>query len=383
MINLGRVDVVVVGAGVIGLAVARAVALSGRSVTILEMEPRIGAGTSSRNSEVIHAGLYYPPGSLKAQLCVEGRDALYRYCDARGVAFRRLGKLVVATEESQIAKLDSIAANAAACGVHDTRMLTAREAQALEPQLRCVAALHSPSTGIVNSHELMLALQGEAQTHGAIFAFNTRVEAGAIEKRGFELVLSDRSSKDRFTLTADRVVNAAGLWACKLAASIEGLPQEFTPRAFFARGCYFALRGKSPFSHLIYPMPAPGGLGVHLTLDLSGRARFGPDVEWIDAVDYHVDSKRSESFYAEIRRYWPGLEDDSLAPDYAGVRPKISGPGDPPADFRIDGPGEHGIPGLVNLFGIESPGLTACLAIADLTLRMLEDKPRRLTSGQA
>lgn len=371
MLDLGRVDVVVVGAGVIGLAVARSLALVGRSVTVVEMEPRIGAATSSRNSEVIHAGLYYPPSSLKAQLCVEGRDALYKYCDTSGVAYRRLGKLVVATEASQIARLESIAANAAACGVRDTRMLSAREAQVFEPQLSCVAALHSPSTGIIDSHELMLALQGEAQAHGAVFAFKTEVEAGAMNGSQIELVLGDRSSGERFTLTAESLVNAAGPWACKVAASIEGFPAEFTPRAYFARGCYFALRRKSPFSRLVYPIPAPGGLGVHMTLDLSGRARFGPDVEWIDGVDYRFESKRSEAFYAEIRRYWPGLEDDSLAPDYAGVRPKISGPDEPPADFRIDGPGEHGVPGLVNLLGIESPGLTACLAIADLARRKL------------
>lgn len=375
MENLGRVDVLVIGAGVIGLAVARAIVLAGRSATVVESAPTIGEGTSSRNSEVVHAGLYYPPGSLKARLCVEGRDALYKYCEEHGVSYRRIGKLVVATDASQVVKLKEIAANALACGVHDTQLLSASEAQTFEPQLNCVAALHSPSTGIIDSHALMLALQGDAQSHGAVFAFNTRVEAGSLTNAGVELILSDRSSGERFTLAANKVVNAAGLHACDVAASIEGFPKSLVPRSYFARGCYFALRGKSPFSRLIYPIPAPGGLGVHLTLDLAGRARFGPDVEWIDDIDYRVDPRRAEAFYGEIRRYWTLLENGSLSPDYAGVRPKISGPNEPPADFRIDGPQEHGVRDFVNLLGIESPGLTACLAIAELAQRKLFDEP--------
>lgn len=377
MVNLGRVDTVIIGAGVIGLAVARALAMEGRSVTIIDAEPTIGRATSSRNSEVIHAGLYYPPGGLKARLCVEGRDALYEYCAKRQIPHRRVGKLVVATENSQLNKLEAIAANAVSCGVCDAQLVSAREALTLETQLNCVAALHSPSTGIIDSHALMLALQGDAQAQGAVFAFNTTMEAGTLTASGVELLLRDRSSDERFTLIADGFVNAAGLGACGIAASIDGFPKALAPHPFFARGCYFALREKSPFSRLIYPIPVTGGLGVHLTLDLAGRARFGPDVEWIEEIDYRVDPGRAQSFYAEIRRYWPNLKDDSLVPDYAGVRPKISGPNEPAADFRIDGPREHGVPGLVNLLGIESPGLTACLAIAELALRKLSEAPQR------
>ena len=372
--SIGHVDAIVAGAGAIGLSVARALATAGREVLVIESEPVIGTGVSSRNSEVIHAGLYYPPDSLKARLCVAGREKLYRFCAERGVVHRRLGKLVVATRSSQEAKLDSIMTNALACGVRDLRRISGREAGALEPQLECVGAILSPSTGVVDSHGLMLALQGEAQAHGAQFAFNAEIDGGEITKQGVEIEVRDRGGGERFSLEARSFVNAAGLGAPKLARSIRGFPESAVPRSYLARGSYFALTGSSPFSRLVYPVPVEGGLGVHLTLDLAGRARFGPDVEWVEEIDYRVDPRRADAFYAEIRRYWPSLPDDSLTPAYAGVRPKISGPGEPAADFRIDGPRQHGVSDLVNLFGVESPGLTACLAIADMVQDMLSDR---------
>ncbi len=370
-----RVDCVVIGAGVVGLACARALALAGREVLVLEAERAFGQGISSRNSEVIHAGLYYPPESLKARLCVRGRDQLYAYCAQRHVPHRRCGKLVVATAPAQLAELDTIAARAAAAGVTDLRRLDAAEARAREPRLACVAALHSPSTGIVDSHALMLALLGDAENAGATLVLETRVVRGEVHADG--LVLETGGAMP-MRLAARTVVNAAGLAAPWLAARITGRPAQSLPRSHFAKGSYFSLQGASPFSTLIYPVPEPGGLGVHLTLDLQGRARFGPDVEWLDETDelpgadrYRVDPARADAFYAEVRRYWPELPDDALQPDYAGIRPKISGPGEPAADFRIDGPREHGMGGLVDLFGIESPGLTACLAIADEVLERL------------
>lgn len=369
--SIGQVDVIVAGAGVIGLSVARSLCLAGREVLVIESETTIGTGVSSRNSEVIHAGLHYPPASLKARLCVLGREMLYRYCAERGVAHRQLGKFVVATHASQEASLDSIAANALACGVRDLRRIDAQEARGLEPQLDCVSAILSPSTGIVDSHALMLALQGEAQTNGAQFAFNTVIEGGEVTSRGIEVVVRDRASGETFSIRAGSFVNAAGLGASGIARSMRGFPGAFVPRSYLARGTYFALAGPSPFSRLVYPVPVEGGLGVHLTLDLAGRARFGPDVEWLDEIDYTVDPRRADAFYSEIRRYWPFLSDNSLTPAYAGIRPKISGPREPGADFRIDGPLRHGIPGFVNLFGIESPGLTACLAIADVVRETL------------
>ena len=372
--SIGHVDAIVAGAGAIGLSVARALATAGREVLVIESEPVIGTGVSSRNSEVIHAGLYYPPDSLKARLCVAGREKLYRFCAERGVVHRRLGKLVVATRSSQEAKLDSIMTNALACGVRDLRRISGREARAMEPQLDCVGAILSPSTGVVDSHGLMLALQGEAQAHGAQFAFNAEIDGGEITKQGVEIEVRDRGGGERFSLEARSFVNAAGLGAPKLARSIRGFPESAVPRSYLARGSYFALTGSSPFSRLVYPVPVEGGLGVHLTLDLAGRARFGPDVEWVEEIDYRVDPRRADAFYAEIRRYWPSLPDDSLTPAYAGVRPKISGPGEPAADFRIDGPRHHGVSNFVNLFGVESPGLTACLAIADMVQDMLSDR---------
>ena len=359
-----RVEAVVIGAGVVGLATARALAVEGREVVILEAGGAIGTETSSRNSEVVHAGLYYTPGSLKARLCIEGRRRLYRFCEERGVPHKMLGKLIVATEAGQDGKLAAIEAGARACGVADLRRLSGAEAQAMEPKLVCVGALLSPSTGIVDSHACMLALQGEAEAHGAQVAFRTRAVAGAVRGEGIEIVTrgEDGSRLDLFTRI---VVNAAGHGAQGFARALAEFPTARVPPQYFARGCYFSLAGESPFGRLIYPAPVEGGLGVHLTLDMGGGARFGPDVEWIDGVDYTVDPRRADAFYAEIRRYWPDLADDALLPSYAGVRPKLSGPGEAAADFRIDGPQAHGVPGLVNLFGIESPGLTACLAIAD------------------
>ena len=368
---LDRIEVVVVGAGVIGLAVGRALALAGREVLVLERERQFGTGTSSRNSEVIHAGLYYRTGSLKARLCVAGRRQLYDYCAQHGVPHRRLGKLVVATRESQREALAAIHAQAMANDVEGCALIAAAEARALEPELACVAALHSTETGIVDSHQLMLALLGDLQAAGGLLACATPFERA--ERRGPGWVVHT-GGEAPFALAADWIVNAAGLHAQEVAAHIESLPVEQIPRRFLARGCYFQLAGRAPFARLIYPVPVPGGLGVHLTLDLGGQARFGPDVEWVDAIDYSVDPRRADAFYAEVRAYWPRLPDESLAPAYAGIRPKLSGPGEPAADFVIAGPASHGVPGLVNLFGIESPGLTACLAIGDRVAGLLREE---------
>ena len=364
---MDEVDCLVIGAGVIGLAVARALALQGREVLVVETGDRIGAETSSRNSEVIHAGIYYRPGSLKARLCVAGRERLYDYCRTRGVGHRRCGKLIVAASPAQVAELEGIAATAAMNGVDDLVLIGGDEARRLEPELRCAAALLSPSTGILDSHGYMLALQGEAEAHGAVLAFGARVTAIRRGAHGLEVGFDGEAAPQ---LKARLVVNAAGLQAPALAAAVEGLAPAFRPRAWFAKGTYFTLAGRAPFGRLIYPVPEPGGLGVHLTLDLAGQARFGPDVEWVEAPDYTVDPARAERFYGSVRTYWPGLADGQLAPGYAGVRPKLSGPGEPAADFRIDGPAEHGIEGLINLFGIESPGLTASLALADEVARL-------------
>lgn len=359
-----QVDCVVIGAGVVGLAVARALALEGREVMLLEAANAIGTGTSSRNSEVIHAGIYYPTGSLKARLCVAGKQLLYDYCAERGLAHRRCGKLIVATSEAQAAELPAIMAKAAANGVHDMVLLTRQEAQAMEPQLACVAAVYSPSTGIVDSHALMLSLQGDLENAGGMVALNSPLAHAQCGKSGIHVVAEDGTA-----LAAKTVVNAAGLQAPALAARFAGLDPTCVPRAYYAKGNYFTLAGRSPFSRLIYPVPEPGahlaGLGVHLTIDLGGQAKFGPDVQWVDSPeDLLVDPARGEAFYAEVRKYWPGLADGALAPGYAGIRPKIQPPGAPASDFVIQGPQGHGVRGLVNLFGIESPGLTSSLAIA-------------------
>jgi L-2-hydroxyglutarate oxidase LhgO len=356
---MDRVEVVVVGAGVVGLAVARAIARDGREVLVLEAAQTFGTGVSSRNSEVIHAGIYYAPGSLKARLCLDGRDRLYEFCARHGVPHARCGKLIVATSDAESGKLAAIAANAAGNGVTLTA-LDGDAARALEPDIACAAALLSPETGIVDSHGYMLALLGEAERYGATLACEAPVRAMTLETDRIAIAVDD----DQPSLEADIVINCAGLDAPSLARRIEGFPAERIPRDYLAKGNYFTLACRTPFRRLVYPVPEPGGLGVHLTLDLAGRARFGPDVEWVSAPDYTVNPRRAEGFYAAIRRYWPALPDDALQPAYCGIRPKISGPGEPPADFRIDGPADHGT-AVINLFGIESPGLTASLAIAD------------------
>ncbi len=370
-----RIDCVVIGAGVVGLAIARAFALAGREVVIVEADNGIGNGISSRNSEVIHAGIYYRPGSLKAKLCVEGRVLLYRYCEERHVAHQRCGKLLVATSAEQAGRMQAIAAHAAQNGVHDLSAIDAAHARELEPALDCVGALLSPSTGIVDSHGLMQQLLADAEAHGAMLALQSRVVAA--RRTGGGIVLDVVTTDgDQMQLSAGLVINAAGLAAPRLARCFEGLAPEHIPTAYFAKGNYFSLSGKTPFSRLIYPLPEDGGLGVHLTLDLAGQARFGPDVEWLDvkddrALDYAVDLRRSERFYASIRRYWPALPDAALQASYSGVRPKLTGTGKE-EDFLISGPDRHGYAGLINLFGIESPGLTSSLAIAQYVLAQSE-----------
>jgi L-2-hydroxyglutarate oxidase LhgO len=367
---LETADAVVIGAGVIGLAVARQLALEGREVIILEAENAIGTATSSRNSEVIHAGIYYPQGSLKARSCVEGRHLLYEYCEAHGIPHRRCGKLIVATDSAQLGELDAIRKKAHANGVTDVDWITLQQARAMEPAVSCVGALHSPSTGVIDSHSLMLSMLGEAQAHGAMLAFLSRLERARSASDGtLELEVG---GAEPMRLAAKTVVNAAGLTAPTVARRIEGFPPDKVPPELYAKGNYYSLIGKSPFSRLVYPVPEPGGLGVHVTIDLGGQARFGPDVEWIDRIGYDVDPGRAERFYAAIRRYWPQLPDGALAPGYAGIRPKIAGPKDPAPDFVIQGPAEHGVPGLVNLFGIESPGLTASLSLAQEAARRLQ-----------
>ena len=365
----------VVGAGVVGLAAARTLARAGREVLVLEAEGAIGSATSARNSEVVHAGLYYAPGSLKARLCVAGRERLVAYAAERGVALQRCGKLIVATAAEQEPGLEAIRARAAACGVTDLQPLSAAQARALEPALHCTAALWSPSTAIVDSHALMLALQGEAEDHGALLALRSPVLGAHVEAGG---ILLEVGGAEPLRLRARSVVNAAGLHAQALAQRIEGLDARHVPPAHWARGHYFALPGRAAFARLVYPLPEPGGLGIHVTLDLGGQMRFGPDVQWVPTAprgqeDYGVDPARAAAFEASIRRYWPGLPAGALQPAYAGLRPKLSGPGEPAADFRIDGPALHGVPGLVNLFGIESPGLTAALAIGEQVAALLAE----------
>jgi L-2-hydroxyglutarate oxidase LhgO len=364
--DMDRVDAVVVGAGVMGLAVARALAMAGRDVVILEAEGAIGTHTSSRNSEVIHAGIYYPQGSLKARACVLGRQRLYAYCVERGVPHRRCGKLIVATEAAQEEELEGIRRKARANGVTDVVRLSKSQVRTLEPELHCVAALHSPSTGIVDSHALMLAYLADAERAGAMLALRSPLERGVVRSDGIELHVAGSDP-----ILAAALVNSAGLRAPSLARRIEGFPAELAPPELYAKGNYYTLATRAPFSRLVYPVPERGGLGVHVTLDLGGRARFGPDVEWVDRIDYTVDPRRAERFYSAIRRYWPGLLDDALEPGYAGIRPKISGKDAPAADFLVQGPRTHGVPGLVNLFGIESPGLTASLPLADAALEHL------------
>ena len=369
-----RVDAVVVGAGAVGLACARALALAGRETIVLEATDGIGNGTSSRNSEVIHAGLYDAPGSLKATLCVAGRRLLYPYCEAHGVDHRRCGKLVVAASAAQVEPLRAIEARALANGVEGLRWLNGAEARALEPALNAEAALLSTVTGIIDSHSLMLAYLGDVERAGGALVVRSPVQGATVASDGIVLRVG---GDEPIELLAGVVVNSAGLFAQSLASRIDGLDASTIPRERFAKGNYYALAGRSPFARLIYPVPEPGGLGVHLTLDLAGQARFGPDVEWLEpglaaeAIDYAVDPARGERFEAAIRRWWPSLPEHALAPAYSGVRPKLVNPGEPARDFVLQGPEAHGVAGLVNLYGIESPGLTASLAIAAEVARLL------------
>ncbi len=370
-----RIDALVIGAGVVGLAVGRALAQRGLQTVVAEAADGIGQGASSRNSEVIHAGLYYTPGSAKARLCVRGKELLYALCASHGVPHAACGKLVVATDAGQHAALEALAQRAAANGVPVQR-LAAGEARAMEPELHCTAALHSPSTGIVDSHALMLALQGDLERAGGSLALCSPVLGARFAPGRPALLRVGQGGGDAFELEADRVVNAAGLWACQVARGFEGLDPACVPMPRYAKGSYFTLAGRSPFRRLVYPAPVDAWLGVHVTLDLAGQARFGPDLEWLGienpaSIDYRVDAARAAPFEAAIRRYWPALPDGALQPGYSGVRPKIHGPGEPAPDFRIDGPARHGVAGLVNLFGIESPGLTSSLAIAEEVAALL------------
>ncbi|MFD1279456.1 NAD(P)/FAD-dependent oxidoreductase [Methylobacterium goesingense] len=352
-------DILVVGAGIVGLATARALARRGHSVIVAESEGAIGTGVSARSSEVIHAGMYYPAGSSRARHCVAGAALLYAFCESHGVPHRRCGKLIVATNDSEREAIAAIAARGEANGVPGLVMLDGSEARALEPNLACVAALHSPVTGIVDSHALMLALQGDLEDAGGAVAFNSRVAHIAQAPDGWRVAVNGEA------LPFDAVVNAAGLGAQAVAGTVEGYPAARIPRQVLAKGSYFGCLGRPAFARLIYPAPVEGGLGIHLTLDLAGRMRFGPDVEWVDTLDYQVDPARADRFASAIRRYWPGLPEGVLTPDYAGIRPKLTGPGEPAADFHIDGPGEHGFRRLIHLFGIESPGLTSSLSLAE------------------
>lgn len=361
-------DCVIIGAGVVGLAIARTMARAGREVIVLEAADGIGTETSSRNSEVIHAGLYYPPGSHKARLCRSGRDQLYRYLEKHGIDYLRCEKLVVATNESEIDILQGVEKRARANDVSDLVWLSGDEAKRLEPNVVCDAALLSPSTGIFDSHGYMLALQGDAEDAGAMIAFQTPVVGGVATDDGLTLQTGGDAP---MKLACRTVINSAGLSAQDVASKIDGMPQQAIPKLYYAKGSYFSLTGKTPFSRLVYPVPDHASVGLHFTRDLAGRGRFGPDAEWVDGIDYTVDPSRAALFLDAIRQYWPELDDHALAPDYAGVRPKIAAPGEPPRDFLFQGPADHGLPGLVNLFGMESPGLTASLAIADHVAEMV------------
>jgi L-2-hydroxyglutarate oxidase LhgO len=359
---------VVVGAGVVGLAIGRELARTGRDVVVIEREGAVGTATSSRNSCVIHAGIYYPVNSLKARLCVRGKALLYDYCEERGVPYDRCGKLLVATTEAEVRELQFYRQNAASNGAGELRWLDSGDVAELEPEVRCIAALHSTTSGIVDVHELMLALHADIEASGGQVVLNTTLLRGETIAGGFALTLA---CPREVRMTCRSLVNAAGLEAPAVAARTVGLDAAHIARAWYARGHYYALGGTPPFRRLVYPMPEGGGLGIHATLDLAGRVRFGPDVEWIDGVDYRFGADRSEDFAAAIRRYYPALDRERLTADYTGIRPKIYGPGEPASDFRIDSADRHGIPGLINLFGIESPGLTAALAIGNLVASLL------------
>lgn len=366
---MSDIDCLVIGAGVVGLATARALALAGREVVIAEAADGIGTQTSARNSEVIHAGIYYPPGSLKARVCVEGRQKLYAYLRERGLSHKACGKLIVATSASQRPALETIFARATASGVDSLRWIDATEARALEPEVTCEIALLSPETGVVDSHALMLSLLGECEAAGGSLALNTPIAGWRREAEGFSV---DFGGEDPATYTVRTVVNAAGHGAPRLLGKLAGFPAEHVPAQHYAKGNYFSLLGKQPFSHLVYPVPEAAGLGIHATIDMAGRVKFGPDVEWVEHdQDLIVDPARADKFYAAIRTYWPGLPDGALVADYAGIRPKLHSASEPMPDFRIDGPAVHGVANLVNLLGIESPGLTSSLAIADLVVERL------------
>ena len=361
-------QILVIGAGAVGLAVARAAAQAGHDVIVAEAEATIGSGTSSRNSEVIHAGIYYPTGSVRARHCARSRRMLYDFCASHGVPHRKAGKFVVACRDGEIATLEKLFAQATRNGVENLQMLDGAEAMRAEPALSCVAAFHSPETGILDSHSYMLALQGDIEDAGGVVALNTPVGRLVRTAAGWQVHFG---GNDPGSLIVDAVVNSAGHGAQKIARATEGYPQGRTPRLVLAKGNYFSYAGRAAFGRLIYPVPVPGGLGVHVTLDLAGRMRFGPDVQWVDRYDYRVDPARAGSFYPAIRTYWPGLPDGTLVPDYSGIRPKLTGPGEPAADFLIDGPADHGVARLVHLFGIESPGLTSSLSLAEEVVRKL------------
>lgn len=355
-----KIECLVIGAGVVGLAIARTLALRGLEVIVVEAEPAIGTVTSARNSEVIHAGLYYPPGSLKGQLCVQGNAMLYDYVERHGIDHQRCGKLVVATSDDEVAVLKGVVGKAAANGCTQLDWLEGPEAQALEPELTCLAALSSPTTGIIDTHGFMLSLQGELEAHGGWVALSSPVLGGEVHKDGFLMSIGGAQPMD---IECTALINSAGLDAQSVAGRIKGLDPRHIPTRHLCKGNYFTLSGRAPFSRLVYPVPGTASLGCHYTRDLGGQGRFGPDAEWVEAINYDVDARRAEGFYAEIRRYWPGLKDGALTPAYSGMRPKLQAPGEGPQDFVIQGRSVHGIKGLVNLYGIESPGLTSSLAI--------------------
>ena len=364
-----KIDCAVIGAGVIGLAVARKLAMSGREVVVLEAEEHFGTHTSSRNSEVIHAGIYYPTGSLKARLCFAGRKALYRYCAEHDVNHRRISKVIVACDETELVGLGKYRKQAEINGCDDLRMLSGDELAEMEPNVRCVAGFLSPSTGIIDAHGLMLAYLGEAEAHGAALAVASPVLSGAVTPEGFLLQVGGAEPME---LLCRSVINSAGFHAQAVARSIAGIPAETIPPTFYAIGHYYTLTGKSPFNRLIYPVARQDWLGVHVTIDLGGQVKFGPDFDWIDRIDYRFDESREQAFYTAIRRYYPGLQDGALQPGYTGIRPKIHGPKGPAPDWLIHGPRDHGVPGLVSLYGVESPGLTSSLAIADYVAELLD-----------